>query len=71
MRHLVSVAGHPSLVRDSVSGAILNINKSGIERSRESKASRVRMREEVDALKREVAEMREALDRITAWVSTR
>lgn len=55
------VDGHPGLVRDKVSGAILNIDKDEIDRARSRKKSWKAQQEELEQLRTDVAYMKEAL----------
>lgn len=57
----VKVEGHPGLVRDTNSGAILNINSSEIEAARERKKLRKQKDQEFENLKNEVSEIKELL----------
>lgn len=40
VRNYVPVEGHPDLVRDAKSGAILNVNRTAIETAKEAKRQR-------------------------------
>jgi hypothetical protein len=64
MAKYVSVEGNPSLVRDKVSGAILNINSNEAQRARARKKSWVAEKEEVDQLKKDVHEIKSLLKQI-------
>ena len=57
----IKIDGHPGLVRDKNSGAILNINSNEIEAARERKALRKQKDQEFENLKNEVSEIKELL----------
>lgn len=57
----INVEGHPGLVRDTNSGAILNINSNEIETARERKRLRKQKDQEFENLKNEVSEIKELL----------
>lgn len=57
----IPVEGHPHLVRDSQSGAILNINSSGIQKARKAKEDRKREKERLDKLEYEMSEIKSLL----------
>lgn len=57
----IKVEGHPGLVRDTNSGAILNINSNEINLARERKALRKQKDQEFENLKNEVSEIKELL----------
>ena len=57
----INVEGHPGLVRDTNSGAILNINSNEIEAARERKKLRKQKDQEFENLKNEVSEIKELL----------
>lgn len=68
MAEKLPIDGHINLVRDPVSGAVLNINKSSIRQAREAKALRKQKEEEMSringeiyALKNEMAEIKSLL----------
>jgi hypothetical protein len=58
MSEYLKVDGHPDLVRDPKSGAIININSGDIERARLSKQSKKRQEQELQDLKHEVSEIK-------------
>jgi hypothetical protein len=55
------VDGHPGLVRDKSSGAILNVNKQEIAQARSRKKVWKEQQEELEQLRSDVAYMKEAL----------
>lgn len=57
----INVEGHPGLVRDTNSGAILNINSNEIQAARERKKIRKQKDQEFENLKNEVSEIKELL----------
>ena len=68
MKSLVRVDNRPDLRRDPKSGAILNINKSEIEKARAAKAARLakqerdaQLRDDVDNLKDDVKDIKSML----------
>jgi len=58
MSNYIPVEGHPGLVRDPRSGAILNINRSEIQKARERKNKQVAQAEEYEQLKSDVDQMK-------------
>jgi len=59
-RH-VKVEGHPDLVRDKNSGAILNINSNAMTAARERKKMFNDRQEEIDGIKSDVADIKNIL----------
>ena len=59
-RH-VKVEGHPDLVRDKNSGAILNINSNAMTAARERKKMFNDRQEEIDDIKSDVADIKNIL----------
>lgn len=57
----IKIEGYPGLVRDTNSGAILNINSNEIEAARERKKLRKQKDQEFENLKNEVSEIKELL----------
>ena len=71
MTDLVQVKDEPDFARDPESGAIININRSAIERAREQKQVRLRkqaedkqLRAEVDSLKTDINDIKTMLSAI-------
>lgn len=69
MPRYVPVEGHPDLVRDMESHAILNTNSVAIEQSkqrrqirREKERQEKRDRERLDSLEKDISEIKEALN---------
>ena len=61
MKDYIEINGQPGLVRDTNSGAILNINSNEIEAARERKKLRKQKDQEFENLKNEVSEIKELL----------
>jgi hypothetical protein len=64
MRKFAKVEGSQTLVRDLNTGAILNTDKSTLDKAREAKALRQKKNQEFDELKGEVKEMKEMLTKL-------
>jgi hypothetical protein len=71
MSDLVQVKDEPDFARDPESGAIININRSAIQRAREQKQVRLRkqaedkqLRAEVDSLKTDINDIKTMLSAI-------
>ena len=69
MSRYVPVEGHPHLVRDMESGAILNTDRSAIHQARERKKVRQqkaleekRDKDRLDSLEKDISEIKEALN---------
>ena len=60
----VKVEGHNGLVRDTKSGAILNINSNEVEQARERKRLRRQKDKEFEDLKNEVGEIKDLLHKL-------
>ena len=60
----INVEGHSNLVRDTNSGAILNINKSEVEIARARKEARRQKDRELEDLKNEVGEIKNLLHKL-------
>jgi hypothetical protein len=58
------VEGHSNLVRDTSTGAILNINKDEISAARKRKLERKQKEQEFDNLKDEVGDIKKMLTQI-------
>lgn len=58
MSDYLKVEGHPDLVRDVKTGAIININTSNIEKTRLAKQAKKRQEQELQDLKNEVSEIK-------------
>ena len=59
-----NVEGHSNLVRDTSTGAILNINKEEIGAARKRKLERRQKEQEFDNLKDEVGDIKKMLTQI-------
>ena len=59
-----SVEGHGNLVRDTSTGAILNINKEEISAARKRKLERRKKEQEFEDLKNEVGDIKNMLTKI-------
>ena len=60
----VKVEGQSGLVRDTRSGAILNINTNEVEQARERKRLRKQKEKEFEDLKNEVSEIKDLLHKL-------
>jgi hypothetical protein len=60
----IKVEGHPNLVRDKNSGAILNINKTEIEANRIRKEREKQKDKEIEQLKNDVSEIKSMLNKL-------
>lgn len=60
----VKVEGQDGLVRDTKSGAILNINSTEVEQARERKKLRRQKDKELEDLKNEVGEIKDLLHKL-------
>ena len=58
------VEGHSNLVRDTSTGAILNINKDEISAARKRKLERRQKEQEIVDLKNEVGEIKNMLNKL-------
>ena len=57
-RRLIKVQGHPSLRRDSKTGAILSINKEDLEKAKLKKKSQKEKDRKIKNLENEVSELK-------------
>ena len=71
----VKIQDEIGYVKDTISGAILNINKNEVEAARERKKLRKQqeqeikdMKETVHHLKNEMSEVKELLNKIAEWL---
>jgi uncharacterized membrane protein len=64
MSRFMKVDGLPGFVRDKNSGAIVNINKTEAAAARKRKHERLRQKEEIQALKDDVHEIKNMLKQI-------
>ena len=60
----VKVEGHTGLVKDTKTGAILNINSTEVEQARERKRLRKQKDKEFEDLKNEVGEIKDLLHKL-------
>lgn len=60
----IKVEGHSNLVRDTSTGAILNINKDEISAARKRKLERKQKEKEFEDLKNEVGDIKNMLNKI-------
>ena len=60
----IKVEGHSNLVRDTSTGAILNINKDEISAARKRKLERRQKEKELEDLKNEVSDIKNMLTKI-------
>ena len=63
-KHYARVEGSKTLVRDMHTGAILNTDKSTLNKAREAKALREKKSKEIEDLKTEVKEVKELLTKL-------
>lgn len=61
----IKIQGHPNLVKDLNSGAILNINSDAINRARIKKKLDAEKEKELAELKNDVSEIKQMLAQIT------
>jgi hypothetical protein len=64
MSKFANVKGHPGLVRDKGSGAILNINSKEIKEARKRKKAWKKEQERVDNLEKDMNEIKTLLHKI-------
>lgn len=64
MSKLIKVDGFPDLVRDPVSGAILNINKNQIDNARKAKAVVRKNQSKIEQLENDISDIKNILLRM-------
>lgn len=64
MSRYVPVKGHSGLVRDTESNALINVDKTAIERAREKKEAKRKKRQEEIKLKQRVASLESDISEI-------
>ena len=64
MSKFANVKGHPGLVRDKSSGAILNINSNEVSLARKRKKAWKQEQERVDNLEKDINEIKTLLHKI-------
>ena len=64
MSRYVPVKGHPGLVRDTESNALINVDKTAIDRAREKKEAKRKKRQEEMELKQRVASLESDISEI-------
>lgn len=64
MSRYVPVKGHSGLVRDTESNALINVDKTAIERAREKKEAKRKKRQEEMELKQRVASLESDISEI-------
>jgi hypothetical protein len=62
--HYIPVEGNPGLVRDSATGAIINIDKSKANKARKAREAILKEKEEIQELKSDVAEIKSLLKQL-------
>mgnify|MGYP003632700333 FL=1 len=62
-RH-IPVQGHQGFVRDTSTGAVLNIDRTGIEQARQNKKNRLEQRKQQENLAERVSSMEEDITSI-------
>jgi hypothetical protein len=60
----IPVEGNPGLVRDSATGAIINIDKSKANKARKAREAILKEKEEIQELKSDVAEIKSLLKQL-------
>lgn len=60
----IPVEGNPGLVRDSATGAIINIDKSKAAKAKKARESILKEKEEIQELKNDVAEIKSLLKQL-------
>ena len=60
----LKVEGHEGYVRDTNTGAVLNVNREEIEAARKRKALRQRQEQDINNLKNEVSDIKTMLSTI-------
>lgn len=61
MRKVIPVEGHPNLVRDAHTGAVLNINTKSLHDARSAKERRREERKEIEQMKADLSEIKALL----------
>lgn len=61
---LLKVEGHSDVMKDTETGAVININSNEIENARKRKAIRQQEKEEIENLKNEVSDIKKMLGTI-------
>ena len=59
-----SISGQPNFVKDTVTGAILNINKEQIEKDRQALKQKRQEQQEIQQLKSDVSDIRQMLTKL-------
>lgn len=65
----LKVEGHPNLVRDMNSGAIININSSAINQAKIAKENKKKEKERIDNIENDVNEIKTMLSQLMQLVS--
>lgn len=65
----VKIEGTTNLVKDTSSGAILNTDKTGLQKALALKEARKNQKEEIEEIKQKVSDMENKLDRILSLLS--
>ena len=60
----IKVDGHQGFVKDTTTGAILNINNNEIEAAQRRKALRLQEKQDIENLKTEVSDIKSMLTKI-------
>jgi|TARA_B100000242_G_scaffold272115_1_gene224774 ATP-dependent RNA circularization protein (DNA/RNA ligase family) len=61
---LLKIEGHSDVMKDTETGAVININSNEIENARKRKAIRRQEKEEIENLKNEVSDIKKMLGTI-------
>ena len=60
----IPVEGNPGLVRDTATGAIINIDKGKATKARQAREKIMREKQEIEELKNDVAEIKSLLKQL-------
>ena len=61
MNNYKHVEGHPDLVKDPITGMILNINKDKINQAKRARAQKIAERQELEKIKSDINDIRQML----------
>lgn len=61
MNNYKQVEGHPDLVKDPITGMILNINKDKINQAKRARAQKIAERQELEKIKSDINDIRQML----------
>jgi hypothetical protein len=69
-RKFIPVAGHPNLVKDSISGAILNTDNSGLEAYKKQKQLRENEANRIKKLENKLDNVTESMEELKSMFAT-